>query len=352
MSEKEICGTSQSIYFAKENVYDHNYKLIELDNYLVDELKVGNTLLIKGDDAEEAVLCTNDRTYNLIGAETSNSMLLLDNMKFHDDVKKDDERNVSKIAVKGIFYEYLTVSQSRPHLKKMIDILNKSPYKGPEFEYEIKEEDLYTSDQLKSFIQASDKELDEELNKMNNVVVINNKIRILDFDYHFRILSYMLKLIEENSWNLDQIDYDVTINSLEEIVPKDVLTGLFNKYTVESQIIDYVQLYVYKEAEICKFFAQVLLSAAEKFNYEDFLQAWRESVPEGMQTSEEFLYGIAVIKKNNNLNIIFAFPEEQLPEDINERFEILFNVKDKWTVPEITPYIQSVLSILCNFLKI
>jgi sister chromatid cohesion protein DCC1 len=83
-----------------------------------------------------------------------------------------------------------------------------------------------------------------------------------------------------------------------------------------------------------------LLYGAGKFNLDEFLQAWRESVPEGMIPDEELLYGIAIIDRKSEPNIISAFPEENLPEDINERFNMLFKAKEKWSVPEITPYIQ------------
>jgi sister chromatid cohesion protein DCC1 len=147
-------------------------------------------------------------------------------------------------------------------------------------------------------------------------------------------------LIEENSWNLDEIDYEETLTSLKDIVPEEILISLFDKYTEESKIVDGLQLYSYRESEICRFFAQILLYGAGKFNLDEFLQAWRESVPEGMIPDEELLYGIAIIDRKSEPNIISAFPEENLSEDINERFNMLFKAKEKWSVPEITPYIQ------------
>ena len=57
---------------------------------------------------------------------------------------------------------------------------------------------------------------------------------------------------------------------------------------------------------------------------------------------EEYLYGLAVIKWNNEMNRkeVVSFPEENLPDSIEKRFEELFKVKDKWTIEEITPYIS------------
>ncbi|XP_044263772.1 sister chromatid cohesion protein DCC1-like isoform X1 [Tribolium madens] len=341
MSENDVLPTSQTVYFTNENLYCNNFKFLELDQHLIGELKQGQTLYIKGDDDENVVLCTKDRTYDVNGAETSNSLLLVKNLSFFDDLKDGQKRALKTVTVSGIFYEYLSITPGKPHLKKLTDLLNKSVYKGPEREYEIKNEDLYSYDDLIKIVQASEKELKDVLKHLN-VVTIDGKIRLLDVEYHFRALSYMLKLIEENSWNLDEIDFEETLNSLRDIIPEEILICLFDKYTEESKTIDGLQLYSYKEPEICRFFAQILLYGAGKFNLDEFLQAWRESVPEGMTCDEELLHGIAIIDRKSDPPVISAFPEDSLPEDINSRFSMLFKVKEKWTVPEITPYIERV----------
>lgn len=61
-----------------------------------------------------------------------------------------------------------------------------------------------------------------------------------------------------------------------------------------------------------------------------------------MKPKEEYLYGLAVVKTNNEIGRkeVVSFPEEHLPENVEKRFEELFKVKDKWTLEEITPYIS------------
>ena len=60
-----------------------------------------------------------------------------------------------------------------------------------------------------------------------------------------------------------------------------------------------------------------------------------------MEAKEEYLYGVAIVKWNEKLGTkeIVSFPEANLPENVEKRFEELFKVKDKWTIEEITPYI-------------
>ena len=44
----------------------------------------------------------------------------------------------------------------------------------------------------------------------------------------------MLDLIEENSWEIDEVDKEVSCESLNEIIPKPVFELLFKKYTEPS----------------------------------------------------------------------------------------------------------------------
>lgn len=263
--------------------------------------------------------------------------MLVKKFKFSSEVANAKE-NSCEVTIQKVFYTYLEAIHSRPRFKKLTEILNKTSYKGPEREYQINDDDLFTKQQLLNIVQASEKELDEGL-RLLDAIVINEKIRKLDFEYKFRILSYMVKLIDENSWALDEIDYDETINSLQDFISREILDQVFNLYTKETKIIDGVQLYRYKDS-VATFFAEVLLSNGGKFKLDEFMEAWRESVPDGMNISESMLYEIAVIDRKANPNTVRALSEASLPDDIGKRFEVLFNVKDKWTVEEIAPYIR------------
>lgn len=338
LKETDILPTSQAIYFEDSEVHNcsEQYKFLEVDKQLANCLETGQILYIKGDDEENAVLCTEDKTYDLLECETSNSLLLVKGLQFNEDVRNETRRQIFDVSTIGVFYKYLSPIPGKPKLKKLKHLLNKTAYKGPEMEYTIKSEDLYTIEDLQSVIQASNEELKQTLKDLNTIT-INGKIRVLEFEYHFRVLSYMMKVLDENSLPYDQVDYEQTMDALEEIVPKEILNSLFDLYTEESRFIDGVQQYRYTN-KVAKFFAQVLLANAGKFNFSEFLQAWQESVPDEMPTDESMLHGIAIIDRK--ANVIRYFPEDNLPENIVERFNVLFDAKDNWTAAEIVPYIQ------------
>lgn len=339
LNENDILPISQIIYFAPENINSNNYKFLELDKTLTNSLKEGQSLRLIGDEDKLTVLCSTDHTYDLIDAETSNSLLLVKPLKYYADIADQIEQTILEVSVHKIFYSYLEAVPTHPKFKKLRSILMHGRYKGPEHEYQLNQNDLVTKEDLLNQVQSSKEELLRELSSMK-AITIDGKIRVLDFEYHFRVLSYMLKVADGNSWPLDEIDKDETLKELDELFPREIVIRLFELYCVESKIIDGEQLYRYKEYDVCRFFAQVLLYSAGKFNLDDFLQAWKESVPEGMVTDESMLEGVAIIDRQSNPNVIRAFHEDTLPEEIIERFKVLFEAKEKWTVPEIAPYIK------------
>ncbi|CAG5055274.1 unnamed protein product [Parnassius apollo] len=351
-----------------------NLRLMQLDENLLKEIEAGNGLVFKGDPDENVVMCTENKTYDVKEAETSNSLLLVPDLlyaastggdevlgnnsmecdsdtsfdKSNNSLNKsndsdDGTREPRKVEFKDVvntFFTYYELKPCKPRLSKLRKLLEATLYQGPELEYAVDKSKLVDYDAIYEQVQASRAEIDMELEKIQ-AVKINDHYRLLDFDYEFRVLSYMLDLIEENSWPLNRISKKITFDSLKDLVPLAVLEALFKFYTIETYKEENVQYYQYKQDKVCRFLARVLLKSAGKFNYAEFLQAWRDSVPEGMTTDESLLSGIAIVDKSSTPQVVWGFSESDLPDDINERFKILFRTKAKWTVDEISPYIES-----------
>ncbi|XP_023942598.2 sister chromatid cohesion protein DCC1 [Bicyclus anynana] len=372
LHESELTEVTQILRFPDPSKQNDNLKLMLLDDNLLKEIEGGNQLIFKGDPDENAVLCTSSKTYDIKEAETSNSLLLVPELLFaastgldetivnksvegdsdssfdksntslNKSADSDDGKPPREIVHKDIistFFTYYELKPCKPRLSKLIKLLDPTKYRGPELEYAVDKSKLYNYEALFDQIQASKAELDEELIKIQ-AIKIDDHYRLLEFDYEFRVLSHMLDLIEENSWPLDRISKDVTIDSLKDLVPESILEAMFGFYSSESAVDDGIQYYQYKQDKVCQFLARVLLKSAGKFNLTEFLQAWRDSVPEGMTTDESLLSGIALIDKTTTPQVVWGFAESDLPEDINQRFKVLFQTKAKWTVDEISPYIQ------------
>ncbi|KAJ8710177.1 hypothetical protein PYW07_009543 [Mythimna separata] len=371
LHESELSEITQVLRFPDTSKHNDNLKLMLLDATLLKEIEAGNELLFKGDPDENVVLCTSNKTYDVKEAETSNSLLLVPELLFATETGIDETiqnesmesdssfdksnaslnksmesdegarppRNIVHKDIINTFFTYYELKPCKPRLTKLRKLLEPTRYQGLELEYAIDKTKLLNYDSLCNQVQASKAELNEELEKIQ-AIEIDGHYRLLEFDYEFRVLSYMLDLIDENSWLLDRISKETTIESLKELVPLPILEATFRFYTTESVLEDGVQFYKYKQDKVCRFLARVLLKSAGKFNLIEFLQAWRDSVPDGMVTDESLLSGIALVDKSTTPQVVWGFSENDLPEEINERFKILFQTKPKWTVDQISPYIE------------
>lgn len=61
-----------------------------------------------------------------------------------------------------------------------------------------------------------------------------------------------------------------------------------------------------------------------------------------MNPRPEYLHGVAIVVSNPQTmkREVMAFPETNLSENIEERFNELFRAKSKWTLEEISPYLK------------
>ena len=103
-------------------------KLLEVSKDLANSISAGDILTIRGEETENAVMCSRDKTYDIKEAETSNSLLLVPSIVLPEAVSKSSSRSLSSSSVSGIFHKYLELIEIRPRLRKMKDLLLQNPY--------------------------------------------------------------------------------------------------------------------------------------------------------------------------------------------------------------------------------
>ncbi|XP_014242223.1 sister chromatid cohesion protein DCC1 [Cimex lectularius] len=333
----EFRPLTQTLYFASK---DSEYRILELNDSLYDTLVVkGENLIFKGDHDEKAVICTSEATYDVKAAETSNSLLLIPGLKFSDNMECKGERDIEEKRIVNIFNEYLEVKKCKPRVHKLKHLLEANPFTGLEEETSLRSS--YSTKELLDCVQASEAELYEALRELD-AFQLGGKWRILGVEYHFRTLSYLLNLIDENSWSTDMIPIGQTISMLKDLVPKVILDHILQAYLVPSGMTDDEgdELFTLKQDKTCCFIGEYLLRPVQKFNSDDFMQAWAESVPEGMNIDLKQLEGIALFRSDQRPPVFTYFPESELPENEVERFERLFTEKPSWNYNEIEPYVR------------
>lgn len=65
----------------------------------------------------------------------------------------------------------------------------------------------------------------------------------------------------------------------------------------------------------------------------------------GMTTNLKQLDGTVLVDQSSHPQTICYFNEQDLPDDIIDRFQYLFQVRSKWTFNEIQPFLEYYLKI-------
>uniref|UniRef100_A0A3P8UZQ5 Sister chromatid cohesion protein DCC1 n=1 Tax=Cynoglossus semilaevis TaxID=244447 RepID=A0A3P8UZQ5_CYNSE len=339
LKEEDLQETIHCLSFG-ENVSSADYCLLELDDTLCKHIETGQSLVIRGDKDEHAVLCSGDKTYDLKIADTSNLLLFLPGCKTPDQLPNNqDSQQVVHTQVWGFCNSYWELRKRHPKLKKLTKLLMENPYEGPALggQEEITE-NRYTMEDLLERIQASEEEIKAHLETIH-VCQIDDFWRVLDFDYEMKLLGHITQLVDSESWPIDKVPLQTTLEELEPLEPRAMIEHCLSCYGKRYTENDNV-FYSLHEDKVCRGLAQLLLQNAVKFNLREFQEVWQQSVPEGMSTRLDQLRSLALVDRMSNPETICLLRVDDLPEDTVERFNHLFTLREKWTEDDITPYIQ------------
>uniref|UniRef100_A0A452EKK3 Sister chromatid cohesion protein DCC1 n=1 Tax=Capra hircus TaxID=9925 RepID=A0A452EKK3_CAPHI len=305
--------------------------LLELEPALCGRLQAGHSLEIRGDKDEQAVLCSEDKTYDLKVADTSNVLLFIPGCKIPEQLKMEETHsNIIQTEIFGFSNKYWELRRCRPKLKKLKKLLMENTYEGPGSEKEKDSSHLkYTTEDLLDQIQASEEEIMTQLQVLN-ACEIGGYWRILEFDYEMKLLNHITQLVDSESWSFSKVPLNTCLQELGPLEPEEM---------IEHCLRCYGKKYT-EEDKICRATAQMLLQNAVKFNLAEFQEVWQQSVPEGMTTRLDQLQGLALVDRQSRPEIIFLLKVENLPEGDQERFSSLFSLREKWTEEDIAPYIQ------------
>uniref|UniRef100_H2ZPM6 Sister chromatid cohesion protein DCC1 n=1 Tax=Ciona savignyi TaxID=51511 RepID=H2ZPM6_CIOSA len=349
MDLSDLRKPAQILDFAKD-ANDQEFTLLQLDADVLKVIENGGNLIIRGNEDDSAVLCTDDSTYNIKRALTSNKMLLIpectrekEQMPELFSSGKDEEIVPLHRDVVGWSSEYLELKRIHPQTTRLVDLLKQNYYKGPQHEQDDGQKS-YTLSELLEEVQASEVEVMTYLCKLN-ACCVDGRWRLLDFGYLVDCMGELFQLIDSESWSCGSVPFiEATqkINDSGELVPTFILKHLLGSYGSQIPTNDGIVCYAIDEAKVCRLFAEMLLRDVQKFNLSEFLDVWKYSVPAGMVTNEKYLLGLALVDKCSNPHTVKLFKVDQLPLDMDARFNALFDVKEKWTFEQIEPYIEDV----------
>ncbi|XP_041942464.1 sister chromatid cohesion protein DCC1 [Alosa sapidissima] len=342
LKEQDLLPVTHCLSFG-ENVSSGDYCLMELDETLCKHIEAGKSLVIRGDKDEHAIICSEDKTYDLKMADTSNLLLFVPGCKTPDQMKEvSADAQLVNAEVWGFSNCYWELKQQRPRLKKLKKLLMEYPYEGPslpaEEEPEVPEQ-MYSTADLLERIQASKEELLAQLKNIN-ACEIDGFWRILDFDYEMKLVGHITQLVDSESWSFTEVPLSDCLQELGGLEPKEMIEHCLNCYGRQYTTEDGKVAFSLDEDKICRATAQLLLQNAVKFHLSEFQEVWQQSVPEGMSTKLDQLRGLALVDRSTRPETISLLRVEDLPEETLERFSCLFSMREKWTENDIAPYIQ------------
>ncbi|XP_064872053.1 sister chromatid cohesion protein DCC1 isoform X3 [Oncorhynchus nerka] len=318
LKENDLQNTIHCLTFG-ESVSSGDYCLMELDDTLCKHIEAGKSLVIRGDQDERAVLCSEDKTYDLKIADTSNLLLLVPGCLTPDQLTTDNQASSQLVHAQiwGFSNSYWELRKRHPKLKKLKRLLMENPYEGPvisgqedvtegkvlinstrlyperllmENPYEgpgiSGQEDVtegkYTMGDLLERIQASEEELEAQLQTIH-ACEVNGYWRLLDFDYEMKLLGHITQLVDSESWSFSKVPLRVSLEELGRLEPQEMIEQSLNcygrRYTDNDEVF-----FALNEDKVCRATAQMLLQNAAKFHLAEFQEVWQQSVPDGMGT--------------------------------------------------------------------
>nr|XP_043627028.1 sister chromatid cohesion protein DCC1 [Erigeron canadensis] len=320
--------------------------LLELDEKLLPDV-INQRVSLRGQPDEDAVFCTQSKTYAIKFVGTSNSVFLVppaDQYTVNDNPEDCNENasgsDAPHASVLKLAPGTMELVEVAPKIDKLKSLISENPYKFDE-DCEMYDTGLYQWDDLTDRVQASDEELRSALRTLS-AVEINGYWRIVDEKYMDQILNTLINNSLINEW------------SLSALIEEEVVESLVNDGF--SSVIAHHCLEVYgckrdgseeggnnvwelDTRRVCVHFARRILGGG-KMKIESFMEEWSEKVPRGVMVSVDMLEGEVLIEKLGIQSWVYAFSVSSLPSDPANRFSRLFLERPKWDWKDLHPYIR------------
>ncbi|KAK9911252.1 hypothetical protein M0R45_035173 [Rubus argutus] len=326
--------------------------LLELDQKLVPDI-LHQRVTVRGQPDEDAVICTESKTYAIKSVGTSNSVFLIPpSCQFNSfeepkcfDVNYHDQQSAASVL--KIAPGTMELVEIAPRLDKLKLLLSENPYRSDEDiemgdleEMERENVGLYKWDDLIEKVQASNDELRNGLQALS-AVEIDGYWRIVDEKYMDIILRMLLHNAVLNDWSFTSLNEDEVVNVLiSDGFPRKLanhcLCVFGSKVEGGAGISNIWKL---DERKVCVHFARETLRDGKR-KMESFMEEWMRKIPEGMQASFDMLEGEVLTERIGIETWIRAFRVSSLSGNPAERFSILFKERPKWEWKDLQPFIR------------
>jgi len=363
-----------------EQFSSSDYRLLEVPEYVLKEIEEEQSetevYCFKGKLSDEAVFCTKNKTFSVKLVESTNTLFLLDEKPPIEENLFDSRRN--SIEIIGSCSYHYELNEINPKLQDLRKLLSEKSYSGPLSE--ALPGKVYTFKQLRSSVQASEKELLYYLDEIG-AFELSGFWRLLSTQCIEEVMNWLLNESIANSWDFNCLSQSNCINALasdchnrfDSIALVQCLKMYGHPYQESysnKEIKDVLWALDMKKISI--FRAEQLLRNAtiEKkiWNLEEFLSVWRNSLPDSCSSvlvDLDLLRGIAIVNstpemivssrasandslKSSSSSTICYLPVTSLSSDPTIRFRTLFEKRKIWTFEDIGAYIRDLVPLGTN----
>ncbi|KZT40801.1 hypothetical protein SISSUDRAFT_982864, partial [Sistotremastrum suecicum HHB10207 ss-3] len=314
-------------------------------------------LSIRGRTTDNAVLCTNSKTYNIRAVSVSNTFFVGTSPTYQEEIHSSAVTG-DKLVIRDSINQIFELVPCVPKIERFDAMFRGQEY-GEQDEDGSDEEEVnsvdplserpvsttkVTYDDLLADVQASDTELRNAL-KQSHILSINSHLRPIAPAYLTHILVLVLNTLSTIS--SQQTQGKVKIPDITEPlefqhhIPREVTTQVLEWFGITTngewemdklevvKAVGYGTLMKYKERPVDQI---------------QFIDEWAEAV--GDAYAEHV--GLKILEGNylsnstaNGVQLKF-FPSSELPADPATRFADLFLTRPRWSAEDIVPFLKSI----------
>ncbi|DBA72212.1 TPA: hypothetical protein ACH3X2_010607 [Trebouxia sp. C0005] len=248
---------------------------------------------------------------------------------------------LNSIAACPATASHLELVQIAPRLQRLDTLLQASMYGEEDVDPEdgaavMSGKVTYSFQEMLSQVQASPAELQQALTD-RHAVELDGAWRTVDKSYMESLLETALFLAIQQGWSYTALSQQDLIEGLQANGHDARLVHHFLSVYAEQQGKGIWNL---KEPMVCKVFAESLLQSKPKWQQEEFMDAWLNSVPQGMTPDLSMLRGMAVQEDMGTQKLVKLFNVQQLPAEPATRFKAVFQERAQWSWRDLQPYVE------------
>lgn len=342
-----------------------SFKLVELPADLakvVESSTEPKRWMIKGQPTDDAVLCTEDKTYSIRTVVLSNSVLVVTRptSSFAQNIDSGED----DVVIRDTIHDILELQTTVPRLQKLNGMLRGAEFdegqeEGNHDDHEFDNLDdreesqgrvakrkRLTLDEAREMLQASDAEISRGL-KDRRVLILNGELRPIAPTYLLTILELLLNYLVSLSLPHQAASIDQLVNALEE--EHEI------KRTISMQVMEWfggldAGLWIMDVSLVMKEVGVGILRSLKDDPVTEivFMEKWRNAVGDTFadKVSLELLKGNYLVTPSPNtyppVSVLVYFPTSELPTDPAMRFNDLFLTRPRWKAEDITPFLGDI----------